>query len=883
MTDGATTRRLEARWEAAGVTGPARVLEARGEEALSRPFAWEVAFEAEGVSPDEAVGAEARLTLTDERGLTRHVVGCVEWVEVELAPTGGEHGLARARARVVPEVYLALSRRRGYRIFQDEDVPTIVRAVLRDAGVEEARVRWDVQGACAVRPYCVQYDERAWDFVSRLLEFEGLWYAFEHAEGGCVMVVTDRNDALAKRDPAALGFTTDPSVRGRGDRVWAWAERARVCVAKVSLDDYDFARPAADLAASASASEVVEREAYAWPGGYTDAAVGRRLARVRLDEHRSARSTASCETSAFDLSPGARFDLEDHPAVSGERLVTALRLFARPGEVRAGSALAEAGPERLAVAVETLPIAQTYRPARATPVPRPTGLQTARVTGPGSEELYTDEHGRVKVQFRWDREGVFDEKTSCWLRVAQGHTTGSFLLPRVGWEVLVDFVDGDPDRPVCLGKLWNPAFPPPAALPEDRLQTHHATVSSPGAGTMNQWILDDAAGNERVVVNAGRDYNLRVANCADVRVGHNEEHAVGGSRTVTVGGNDTATVGANHNLGVTGSHTVRVGGTRTTGVNGSASDDTAGSYTLSVGGMETIMVGSPSKAILDVLEDRAIAAATSAASQAADRAAAVLTAPIAPALAQAREAVGPASRFAGPAAALLGGSSPPSALFGSAAASLSRSPGAQGVASANAAAANMAIAGELGDMGRAAAAPPPDAAAAGATGATAGGTGTWRTAVGGAVSESVGGLASMTSASGIAFNIAGSLSERVGGARMILARASYVESVAAAKAEQCSVYMVKAGESISLTAEAAMAVSSAGTIREKVGGGYSISAGGRCVVTAPTVRMKAGGKITLTCGACSVIISRGKITVSGGAKLVIKGSTVKMRGKTIGS
>jgi type VI secretion system secreted protein VgrG len=882
MTDEAPTRRLQARWEARGVTGETRALEARGDEGLSRPFVWEVAFEAGAVSPDEAVGGEAWLAVTDDLGAARYVVGSVESIDVELAPSDGVHDVVRARARVVPEVFLALSRRRGYRIFQDADVPTIARAVLAGAGVAAERVRWDVQGAYAPRAYCVQYDETEWDFLSRLLEFEGIWYTFEHAEDACVMVVTDRNDALAKREPAALSLTTDPDVHGRGERVWAWAERARVSVAKVSLDDYDFARPTADLAASATAPEVVEREQYTWPGGYLDEAAGRRLARVRLDAHRSRRVTASCDTCVIDLVPGARFDLEDHPATAGERLVTAVRFEARFAELLAGSELAEAGPERLAVRVETLAAQQTFRPAPVTPAPRPVGLQTARVTGPGAEEIYTEEHGRVKVQFRWDREGAFDEKTSCWLRVAQGHTTGSFLLPRVGWEVLVDFIDGDPDRPVCLGKLWNPAFPPPAALPDDRLQTHHATVSSPGAGTMNQWILDDAAGSERVVVNAGRDLNLRVENCSSVRVGHNDQRTVGGSRTVTVDGNDTATVGANLNAGVTGSQTVRVGGSRATGVNGSISDAAASSYTLDVSGMETIMVGSPSKAILQVVEDRAIAAATSAASQAADRATAALTAPIAPALAQARQAVGPAARFAGPAAALLGGTSPPAALFGSAAASLSRSPGAQGVADTHASIANMALAGELGEASRAAA-PPADAAAAAATGATSGGSGTWRTAVGASVTESIGGLASMTSASGIAFNIAGSLRENVGGARVILARGSYVESVSAAKAETCAVYMVKTGEAISLTADGAMAVSSAGSIREKVSGGYSISAGGRCVVTAPTVRMKASGKITLTCGACSVILSGGKITVTGGAKLVIKGTTIKMRGQTIGS
>lgn len=615
-------------------------------------FAYTVAFRCAGVNPDEARGTTAVLDLAAGR---RFVTGVVESLRAAVVPSALADD-AWFEARLAPLPYVLLRYQHGFRIYQELSVVEIAQQVFERAGIAD-QIDWSgVSGTYPTRTYTVQYDESEWDFVSRLFEEVGLFYAFEHDAAGHRMVVMDHNRAARALEPAALPFLRSREHRADVLGLWDLASRARIAPSKVSLRDFDFERPSLDLSVEASAEEVMEREHYAYPGYYTDRAEGARLAQVRLDAFRSERATAKFSTNVLELMPGHRFELTDHDLVEGDQLVTEVRLEAVLHDM--GELGATASERRVEVSASAQPFSQSFRSKQRTPKPKVLGVQTAMVAGPPGEEIWVDRFGRVKVQFHWDRQGLGDDKASCWMRVTQQHTTGSIMIPRIGWEVLVEFIDGDPDRPVVLGRVWNPNTPPPHSLPASKTYSVHASVSSPGRAGTNEIVMDDAAGQERIIVNAQRNYALAVANNRMLNVGMNLATTVSANRTASIGANETKAVKGNEGDSVTGSQTIAVGGMRTLKVTGTTTEGVTGSMALTVSGVENIQVGSPAAALLEVVQNAAVSAATGAAAQAANRATAPLLAPLQPALSSARGALGPAAQLAGPAAALLGPADP---------------------------------------------------------------------------------------------------------------------------------------------------------------------------------------------------------------------------------
>ena len=879
-----------------GVEFDGRVLVVRGTEGLSIPSRFEIDVLARDLDIAALRNELAVVIIADLHGNERRVSGRIAEVGISVIPADRALEWAPARLTLVPDLFLTMSMRVNHRIFQDLTTPEIVQKLFAETGLDTACWGTSLTGSYPKRVYTVQYGESDWAFASRLLEEEGIFYYVDHTDGCAAVVLCDDSSKVPKFE-TPLTFTWHPEQTGHQVHVWNWRETGKLGPSKVVLNDYDRLRPKLDLLAEEEVAQRPPREWYEYPGGYTDPAVGARLARVRLGELQSQRAVALAHTSAIFVQAGRIFTIEGHPRADGDHLIRSVSYHLRLEEVRDPAPFMEAGRIGLEIALETSPADVLFRPPRVTPRPRIHGIQSARVTGPPGQELHCNEHGHIKLQFPWDREGQLDDKSSRWIPVTQAHTTGSVMIPRVGWEVLVQYQDGDPDRPVCLGRVWNPFNTPPSNLPTDKTQTMHSTKSSPGGGGVNSVKLEDAANNEQIQIEAHKDLAVAVGNNKVYKVGHNLSHQVYGNRTVEITGNESIAVEANHDTKVGGSQTVTAG-LRDVTVNGTAKEEIVADLSLTVGGAEMMKVGNPIQAVLDVIADAAVSAAAGVAASAAARAQGALLAPLQPALNAARSALGPAMAAAGPAAGLLapagGGALPPE--FQQGVAALSATAATLDAASQASSFAEAAATGAFAGLGVGSASHAPalapdeqgaaagpgaqgaaaDAAAQGAIAASSGGTGTWATVVTGNVTETVGGLMVINTAKGITLGIGANSNETVGAARIETVAGGLVETTGGSKAETVAVYKVDAKQSLSISSGAAVAINIAGSQKQTIKGSHSISSDGPVMVTAPQLKMKGSGAISLVCGANKVIIDSSGVAIKGGGKLEIEGSTIKL-------
>jgi type VI secretion system secreted protein VgrG len=841
--------------------GDIEVLAIRGRERLGAPYAYEIDALVEVIDLGTIAGAVAYAGISDERANERHIHGVVDRLEVLGASVEGRQ---RVRFHLAPPQAL-LRYRHGFRIFQELSVPDIVKMVSTDAGLEESLFRWDIQGSYSARTYCVQYDESEWDFVCRLLEDEGIFFAFEHTADGVVMVMHDASDRVPALEPASLPYAQRSDDSSGQPHIVEWRRARRLIEAKVSLDDYDGLHPSLDLTASAENDEPHAREHYEYPGGYSVAAAGATIAKTRLEELASRRRGAIAVTDLWSVATARRFELLDHPSASGEHVVIGVELdvVLVPPRAIEDTPLAYTSHDRHRVRFECVPRDQVWRPARTTPRPRIHGVQTARVTGPAGEEIHCDEHGRVKLQFHWDLDGLLDDKTSLWIRPLQQHTTGSVMIPRIGWEVLVQFYDGDPDRPVVLGHLFNPLHPPTWTLPEQKTITGHRSNASPGAAVMNEVSFDDAAGSQRVHVNAGKDLTIHAVNHKKMQTKMHYNRAVTVDRSFSVGANETIALEASHDASVGADHTIDIGGNRTLKVGEALTEEILGSTKLGVGGMEHMQVGNPADAVIQIAKQEAINAAQGAAAKAASRVQGALLGPVMPALDAVNGAIGSARRYAGPAAELLGSSNPAVALYGDALGKIEESttpPDIAGMAGGIAA-------GVVNDA----------FAAAGA----AGGTGVWSTLVEGAVSEKIDALATINSAYGIGIHIKGDNTEDIGAARFAAIKGGYNETMAS-KSETVAVYAIDAKGNFAIDAVGAITLNVASS-KMTLKKGYAAAASGIAAVTATSVTLDAAETVTLKCGSAEVIVDKSGIQLKGAKSVTIQGTkSVKIKPPAIG-
>ncbi len=847
--------------------GQLTVLALRGSEELSRPFRYELDFTAEDLDLEAAPMARVHLRIEDPGGSIRHLdAACASIAFVPLAADDSEVRM-RYRAVLVPAGALLLGLRRGFRIHQKRSVPDIVKQVWQDCGLDGGWLDASgLQGSYPARDFCCQYDETEWDFLSRLLEDEGIAYTFQHGEDTHVLELHDRSADVPELQDEALPFKADPKAEASGIAIWDWRLTARLRPSKAVLTDHEFEHPSRSLKKEATAKEVAERLFYEYPGGYVVPKEGERRVKARLEEQRATSRTARFQTSALTLLPGRRFSLSDHPSDDGDYVLTRVELWARFHAEEVRGPLTDTGRPEVRVVGTCIPRDLSFRPARLTPRPRAPGLQSAKVTGPKGSEIHCDKHGRVKVQLHWDRDGQLDDASSTWVRVSQPHNTGAVLIPRVGWEVLVEFEHGDLERPFVLGRLWNAADVPPVQLPGGKTQTLHASQSSPGGGKANEVVFEDSAGAEQMHVRGGHDIVVNAANDKVFNVGHDLGWTVHGQRSLSVGGNRTLTVGANLERKIGGDEKLQVGAQHTVDVSGSVTEDAVADRTLTVGGAHMIQVGNPAEALLEVLKKAAITAATGAAAAAASRAEAALLGPILPVVKKAREALGTATQITGPAAALLGSDHPKIAALNEAAKSLADSPGAQDASDL----ASGIVAKALGDTGG-------DAAADAAESASKGGSGIRATVVEGNVTETIGGLCSVNSVGGISLAVGGKSSETAGAARIEAIGGGKNETTKGAKLETVGgLYRAEIKESLAIHAGTGVAENVAGPVKQHVKGSHTVSAKQAVVVTTPKVSLKASGTITLTCGSTKVVLESSGISVDGGGKLTVKGSKVEL-------
>ena len=560
-----------------------------GHEAVSEPFQFTLKFRASGQQPFELerlVGADGAVSLTRPDGSERLVHGVAR--SVALAGIGA--GRPQYQAELVPHFAL-LQGTRDSRIFQNQSVPDIVKEVL-DA--RKVKLRSALSASYAKREFCVQYAESDFAFVSRLLEEEGISYFFEHSDREDTLVLVDAANACSEiPDDSTLPYRDHRDARDEQDveHVFSVAENLRRRPGKATLRDFDFLRPDLDLAATQEQGET-EMEVYEFPGGYSGPLVGKRLVKARLEALRAGRQLFEGSSTCARMGAGSTFHLAEHPDEDFNQHFLLLQVHHHATqEQRAGSGMASQSgySNRYVCALADTPL----RPERRTPKPRIRGAQTATVVGPSGEEIHPELHARIKVQFHWDRRGKKDEHASCFIRLAQrwaGAGFGQSVVPRIGQEVVVSFLDGDPDRPLVTGAVFNGANAAPLSLPDDRSQSVFRTESSIGGGGANEILFEDARGSERFAIHAQKDARIEVERDKRQHIGANEALEVGKDRTRHVGGNQSLRVAGNDSTGIARNQTVDIAGDRRTTIMGDDSQSVGMAQTIQISGASSRVV-----------------------------------------------------------------------------------------------------------------------------------------------------------------------------------------------------------------------------------------------------------------------------------------------------
>ncbi|GMU84067.1 MAG: hypothetical protein AMXMBFR47_39370 [Planctomycetota bacterium] len=516
-------------------TDDLRVTAFSGIEAISRLFSFRIRLssEIEAINPEQILGKDATLEIDGEYG-TRAVHGIVR----SFGRIGEGSHLVHYEAELVPPHWL-LSRRIQSRVFnakrcQRMDVIGVVSKVLADAGLTEDDLKLAIARDYEPREFVVQYRESDWDFISRLLESEGIYYHFEQTAERCKLVLIDSKGLCGVfSSPGDVPFRKPTGMIDDQECIYAGEFADRVQIGMVSLDDFNFRQPDQPLRQSSAGRQFTNLSLTEHPGGYDESGRGKRLAETRLEEQLCEQRILNLASTVRAFWPGSRFSLTGHPEPGrdGDYLVQQLNHRATQSQSAEEESLGDTGC-RYEAEIRVIPAATQFRPPRATPRPTVLGSQTALVVGPPGEEIHVDEFGRVEVRFHWDQEWGHDVGASCWIRVSQGWAGGQYgmmFLPRVGQEVIVDFLEGDPDRPIITGRVYNKDHMPAYKLPDHRTISSIRTCSSPGAKGGNEIRFEDAKGAEQMLLYAQNSMHFRAR----------------GSRFESIGGDAHKTIAGN--------------------------------------------------------------------------------------------------------------------------------------------------------------------------------------------------------------------------------------------------------------------------------------------------------------------------------------------------
>lgn len=569
-----------------------------GREALSQTFEFSVELVSDDPDLDlEApIGQAAYLTLRGHlpngTRYDRIVHGVIERF-VQLS-AGIRH--SRYEATLVPTLKPLLYTRDS-RIFQRMSTPEVAKKILTTQ-VQSDWLNLVLHARYEPRDYCVQYQESALDFVQRLFEEEGIFYFFDQRKDRDILVVGDGSYAFETLGEYAAVLLRDrPHLYEEGLSTLRPESALRSGAAV--LRDFRFKQPGLDLEASAQSERFKQYQMYYFPGEYVDPQLGERLVRMRLEEQQCQRNRFVGQGNVRAMLPGYKFTLSGHRRkdCNKEYLLVAVE-----HEGFQPAALAEEGHggERTVYQnrVECIPASVSYRPPRRTPRPSIPGVQTAVVVGPAGEEIHCDEHGRVKVQFHWDRDGQSDDNSSCWIRVSQpwgGAGQGGMFIPRIGQEVVVQFLEGDPDRPLIVGRVYNGENLVPHGLPAAKNISTIRSASTPGGKGFNELKFNDTAGSEEVFFHAQKDHNEVVGNDHNAQITANQSNTVGVNQSESIGSNQSLSVGGNRSASVKGNESLSVSSNQTQSVTGSQSISVDGGQSVAIkSGQGTTITGGQS-------------------------------------------------------------------------------------------------------------------------------------------------------------------------------------------------------------------------------------------------------------------------------------------------
>ncbi len=546
-----------------------------GSEGISELFKFNLHMRSASSSLSAAtiVGKTVTVTMAIEGGSTRYVSGMVS----RFIQSGFDRDFASYEAEVVPMLWL-LTLSRDRKIYQAKSVADIIKAVLGEFAITfDAKL---TQTYTAL-DYCVQYDETAFDFICRLMEQAGIFYFFTFSSSGHTMVLADASsNFLSCTGAATARFFPPTGMDNAIDTVSRFAHESGLAVKKATVNDYDFINPSTSLEGTYSATtgsgELVE-----FATGHLTVSAASAIAKLRVEASQVASEVLRGDSFCYPFSAGTKFTLSDH-FISGLNISFVLRRVHHT-----------ARDETYTNSFEAFPATAPFRPPVQTARPRAVGCETALVVGPSGEEIWTDSYGRIKVEFPWDRDGVKDDKSSTWIRVSQsvaGKGFGALFLPRVGQEVVITYLNGDPERPLVTGCVYNGENVTPATLPANQTQTIIRTRSSKQGTAGNELRFEDKKDAEELYMHAQKDMLVEIENALTTTLTKGAEihtltegdrtielkkgketHKVKGTRTLEVTGDETHTNSAAFTQTVKGDYELTIDGKLTITVTGAIS------------------------------------------------------------------------------------------------------------------------------------------------------------------------------------------------------------------------------------------------------------------------------------------------------------------------
>ena len=560
----------------------------KGQENISALYSFDVELYSAStqVAADKIVGENVTLKImqADTLGLRtggyRHINGYVRRFRGE-----GEHlqGLRRYTAEIVPWLWF-LTQTSDSKIFQNKTIKQIATEIFAENGFNDFEFR--LIGQHPIRDYCVQYQESDFTFLSRLLEEEGIFYYFLHEKDKHTLILADHKGAYEPCEENSVSYRAG-SLSAHS--IHGWTHQYEFRTGRYAKRDYDFKKPSDHLqtgvATDMPLKGVKRFEHFIYPGRYEDKGFGEQLIRLRIEQDEASHDQVKGESGCRSFTPGHSFTLNRHDDAPEE--MDDYVLLGVDHQASDYSYTSQDDVEReYKNTFRAMPASRVYRPAMITGWPKMQGPQNARVVGPAGEEIYTDNYGRVKIQFPWDRYGQNNENSSCWVRMSNnwaGKNWGGVFIPRIGQEVIVDFYDGNPDRPIITGRVYNAEQMPPNSLPAHKTRMTLRSDTHKGQG-FNELTFEDEAGEEFIYIHAQKNMEVQVQNSHHKRVEYDDTATIGNNSYLAVAQDRIEKIDQNQDTTITGNLTEKIDGNQGITLGGDQHTKAGGDITYKTGG-----------------------------------------------------------------------------------------------------------------------------------------------------------------------------------------------------------------------------------------------------------------------------------------------------------